>query len=219
MDSFEEIKIVNLKDGSQIQLRDDDEISIEKLTDGNVVSSVAIEFPSAGYAGGELHVSPCESYILFAFYSGQSEEAFTLLKNGETIEVVFESGYEFGEAASYSFSSDRRTLYQGLPCSCCDWWMPWDENDLEEDPEGNKYFYFGAINIFDIQSRELTKCEIRIQPTTSWKPSEKQYDPLLFKSLSINKELVVSWPWGEEVLNLPLANVLIYKPNGEPSFA
>ena len=94
--------------------------------------------------------------------------------------------------------------------------MPWEEDDLEEDQEGNKYFYFGSINIFDIQSRELTICEIRIQPTRSKEPSEKQYDPLLFKSLSINKELVVSWPWGEEGLNLPLANVLIYKPNGAP---
>ena len=215
MNAFEEIKIVNLNDGSQIQLLDDDEISIVKLTDGNVVSSVALEFPSAGYAGGKLHVSPCESYILFAFYSGQSEEAFTLLKNGEAIEVVFESGYEFGEAASYCFSSDRRTLYQGLPRSCCDWWMPWDEDDLEEDSEGNKYFYFGFINTFDIQRRELRKCEVRIQPARTWKPSEKLYDPLLFKSLSFNKELIVCWPWGEELLNLPLAGVLIYKPSGD----
>lgn len=91
-------------------LPDVHEISIGKLTDGNVVFSIAIESPSAGYAGGEFHVSPRESYILFTFYSGQSEEAFTLLKNEETIKIVFESGYEFGEAASYCFPSDRRTL-------------------------------------------------------------------------------------------------------------
>lgn len=215
MDSFEEIKLVKLNDGSQIQLRDEDEISIEKMIDGEIVSSVSLEFPSAGYAGGAIHVSPCGSYILFAFYSGQSEEAFTLLKNGENIEILFESGYSFGEAASYCFSEDKSTLFQGLPCSCSEWWMPWEDEVLEEDAEGNEFFEFGSINILNIKTGELKRSEIRIQPTKGWEPAESKYNPLLLQGIVAKNELRISWPWAEEILKLPLPNILIYKPSSE----
>lgn len=179
------------------------------------MSLIAVDFPSAGYGGGAIHVSPCELYILFAFYSGQSEEAFILLKNGESIEVLFESGYEFGEAASYCFSIDTHTLFQGLPSSCIEWWRPWEDDDLTEDSEGNKFFEFGLINTFNIQKGELTKSEIRIQPYKGWKPSEKEYIPLLFQGTFVNDKLRVHWPWGEEILNHPLPKVLTYKPSSE----
>jgi hypothetical protein len=215
VDSFEEIKLITLNDGSQIRLNDENELSIVKMVGGEAVSSVQLDFPSAGYAGGAIHVSPCKLYILFAFYSGQSEEAFTLLKNGETLEIIFESGYEFGEAASYCFSEDKSTLFQGLPRSCGEWWMPWEDDDLEDDSEGNEYFEFGSINVLNIHTGDLKKNEIRIQPIKGWEPIESEYDPLLLQDIVAKNELRISWPWAEEILKLPLPNILIYKPGSE----
>jgi hypothetical protein len=215
VDSFEEIKLITLNDGTQIQLSDENELSIVKTVNGELVSSVQLEFPSAGYAGGAIHASPCESYILFAFYSGQSEEAFTLLKNGESIEILFESGYEFGEAASYCFSKDKNTLFQGLPLRCTEWWIPWEDDDMDEDAEGNKYFEFGSINTLNIQTGELKRNEIRIQPTNDWESVESEYNPLLLQHKVAKNVLRISWPWAEEILKLPLPNILIYKPSSE----
>lgn len=210
MDSFEEIKIVTLKDGSEIRLNDD-ELTIEKLMHGEVISSIELAYPSAGYAGGSVYVSPSEKYILFAYYSGQSEEAFILLTHNEDITLLYDSGYLFGEAASYCFTMDEGTLIQALPYSCIEWWMPWIDGDTEKDEEGNVYFAFGSINIFDIHRGELMSHEILIYPESGWKPDEQKYDPLLLPEMIGDNFLKLSWPWEVGGLRLPITEKIIFK--------
>jgi hypothetical protein len=213
VDSLEDTKITKLKNGSEIRLNEDP-LSIVKVSNGEVVASLKLQFPSSGYGGGSIYVSPSEKYILFLFYSGQSEEAFTLLTNNDEISILYESGYLFGEAASYCFSEREGYLVQGLPYTCSEWWLPWIDGDVERDEEGYLYFPFGQINILNIQNSNLEKHEIIIQPKSNWQPNQEGYNPFLSPEIIGNDILKVSWPWGNENFKLPITGDIVIKLAG-----
>ena len=213
MNSLENKAPLKLRDGREIQLLDDDEISISIISKEKTASTFLIPYPSAGYGGGAIHLSPSESILLFTYYSGQSEEAFILFTLQDRLEKLFESGYLYGEAASYCFSKDEKELIQCLPNICSEWWLPWEDEDTEEDEDGIVFFDFGCINILKIKESKLEKHIIRIYPTENWEPQNKSnYDPFLSPEYVSPDALKISMPWGEEILKFPFPGIIIFKP-------
>ncbi|MDR0286956.1 MAG: hypothetical protein LBI03_04505 [Clostridiales bacterium] len=212
--SANEIKCVILNDKIEIRLNDKDDISISFVSDGKVLSSLSISYPSAGYADGSLYLSPSKSYLLFSYYSGQSEEAFTLFKIIDyKLETVFELPYSAGEAASYNFSQDEKFLIQSLPVSCTlwDWKYYVDEGFAEKDKKGNLFFVYGYINILDIENKKLSRHEIRVYPSKNAENfSEGNYNPFILLEMINSNTLKISMPWGNEMLKLPLKDTLIF---------
>lgn len=210
-DSLDEIKIIKLKDGREIQLVDDDGLSIVLFVDSEIEDSISLPYPSSGYAGGSIYSSPSESMVLFTFYSGQSEEAFTLLKLDKKLEILYESGYRFGEAASYCFTEDETKLIQTLRLSCTYWWPPEDEDllDMEQDEHGEMYLILGYINVLELATKKLYEHEIRVKPTRGWKPNKKNYHALLSPQDLGQGKLSISCPWGTEILELPLPKIIV----------
>jgi hypothetical protein len=212
MDSFAERKLVQLSDGREVQLIDDGSLSILLKKNGELLASVSMKLSPAGYGGGSIHLSPSESFVLFAYHSGQSEEAFTLVNLDNDLTIVFESDYIFGEAASYCFTEDEGKLIQALPLSCDEWWAPWIDENVDRDNEGYTHFRFGTINVLDLGTYKLVEHEVRIRPTNSWAPELKEYDPMLYPEIVGENTLKISWPWGDENFVLPLPEVIIYRP-------
>ena len=95
------------------------------------------------------------------------------------------------------------------------WWMPWIDDDMDQDAEGNKYFEFASINALNIQTGQLKSSEVCIQPNKGWEPIESDYNPLLLQNQVARNELRISWPWANEIFKLPLPNILIYKPSNK----
>lgn len=93
----------------KVILEDDDEIILSLISNDTVENRFEISYASGGYGGGSLQLSPSKKYLIFSYFSGESEEAFALLKiENEQINLLYDSGYFYGEEADYSFVNDEK---------------------------------------------------------------------------------------------------------------
>ena len=213
---FIEEKCVVLDQRKEIHLNDEGGagISLSIISGGNTLYSLPVSYPSAGYGGGSLYLSPSGSYLLFSYYSGQSEEAFSLYRIADDkLEIAFESPYEYGEAASYGFSEDESLLIQGLPVCCTLWdWKDYMEQGFaEEDEKGDVFFTFGYINILEIKKKELSSHLIRVYPSEDARDFDREvYDPLMSPKMISSDVLRISMPWGDEILGFPLKDTVCF---------
>ena len=206
-----EIKCVILNDNIEIRLNDKDDIFISFVSGKKTLNSLPISYPSAGYADGSLYLSPDKSYLLFSYYSGQSEEAFTLFRIiDNNLKTIFASPYLGGEVADYAFSPDEKLLIQSLPSMCSEWWQPWLDNDVLKDKDGKLFFDFGAINILDIEKQTIRKHILRIYPTDDWCPQEISYSPFMSPKITNSDTLKISMPWGDETIDFPLKDIIVF---------
>jgi hypothetical protein len=213
---MEDVKCVFLKDGREIRLEDEDDISISITSGGESVSVFLVPYPSYGYSGGSLLLSPSEEYLLFAWYSGQSEESFTLFRISDKLEVVFDEAYSVGYACdvegSYCFSKDERFLIQGITSglhSTDDDWEDYVEHCSATDEDGKSFVEVGSINILDITQKVLCENVIRIYPSGGCFP--EKFNPFLSPVLISESCLQITMPWGAETLELPLNGVIKFE--------
>ena len=204
-----EEKSVVLDDKQEIQLNDDNGILISIKSDNEIIHTLEISYPSAGYGGGRLLLSPSKQYLLFSYYSGESEEAYIIFKISDShLESVYHSEYLCGEGASYIFSESEEFLFQLLPESV----GPWYKEDTKIDQEGNLFFEFCQINILDIGSKEISKYKIRVIPSKDWDEDIAEKEPPRFIGVTDNFMLRMAMPWGEEKLAFPLDDVIVFRP-------
>ena len=124
-----------------------------------------VPYPSAGYGGGSLWLSFSEKYLLFAYYSGESEEAYCLFRIEDGgLKLVYASGYRCGEGASYAFADNETFLVQALPASVGPWYL----EDACTDADGRRYFAYGELNILDIQKGTMERHLLRVVPSADW---------------------------------------------------
>lgn len=216
---MENIKQVILNDKWEVHLDDEDEdaLSLNVICDGETECILPVSNPSGCYGGGSLSLSSSGGYLLFSFYSGQSEEAFMLFTintasetglAAERLKLVYESGYLYGEAASYGFSSDEKLLLQGLPTLCTDWREAYAE-EPETDSEGNHFFIFGAINVLDIEENTFSEHIIHIYPSDDWGEHAGYYDSFMSPEMINGSTLKVTMPWGDETFMFPLNEIIV----------
>ena len=198
---------LTLKDGREIFLQDDTDILLLICSKHEIIYSHPFTCPSGGYGGGTLLLSPSEQYLIFSFFSGQSEEGFSLFQIEDSRLVpLFESEYFYGEGASYLFSDDEGVLFQSLLGG----FGPWYVEDAYQDEEGAPYFQYGEINILDVKSKSLSRHKFRVYPSESW---EAEIDgPSAISKITGGDTLHIAMPWGEEMLTLPLADTIVFRP-------
>jgi hypothetical protein len=214
LNSFEDNISVSLKDKREINLvgkKGVDNALLSIISNGNTLFSFPLRNQSEGYGNeGCIWLSPSESYLLFLYFTGESEEGFTLFKIGDELELVYDCCL-VGEAGSYCFSEDEKWLIQFLPYGC-DGWAGY-EIDPEEDEDGKQFYSFGHINVLDIEKKEFQKREIRIYPLCdwqiwqNWEPKEK---PNIQYPIELaGGTLTVTMPWGKEEIKFPLEEEII----------
>jgi len=212
--SVKEIKCVILNDKTEICLIDHYDISISFISEGKTISNLPIDYPSADYGGGSLYLSPTGSYLLFAYYSRLSQEAFILFKISDcNLLAVYEWPYSWGEAANYIFSQDEKLLIQSLPKDRTLWNWKWyvEQGCYQLDKDGVLFFVFGYINILDIENMVMSQHEIRIYPSEAAENfSERSWNPFIPLKLTDPNTLKISMPWGDETLVLPLMETLVF---------
>lgn len=198
---------LTLSDGHEIRLQDDSDILLSICSDHEVIYSFPFSCPSGGYGGGTLLLSPSEQYLIFSFFSGESEEGFSLFQIKDSCLVpLFDSGYLYGEGASYIFSDDETFLVQSLLGG----FGPWYIEDAEKDEEGALYFRYGEINILDIQADSLSRHKFHVYPSGNW--DEEIDKPSYVSKITDGDTLRIAMPWGEEQLTLPLADTIVFRP-------
>lgn len=201
---------VTLSDMREILLENDIVISISMKKDDEILHTAEVPFPSAGYGGGMLMLSPSEQYLVFSYYSGQSEEAYILFKIRDTcLEFIYGSDYLYGEGASYLFSEREELLYQALPNSI----GPWYRENAEEDENGEPLFEFCQINVLDIQEKTVSCHSIQVVPSERWDDELAEGEPPCLIEIVDSHMLRIVMPWGEEQLVLPLDDRIIFRPS------
>ncbi len=213
MDTIQETKTIQLGNRKSIKLNEKN-LTIDLCSNDEILESLELDYPSAGYGGGSIHLSPSKSKVVFTYYSGQSEEAFSIFELNNQLKTIFESVYFFGEAASYCFNRDESLFVQVLPRTCTEWWLPWEDGDLEEDEDCGGYFEFCDINILNMSTHKLSHHTIRVKPASTWQPPTDAEDPLLYPEFISESELSIRFPWGKTVLTLPFPKLITYElPN------
>lgn len=198
---------LTLKDGREILLQDDEDIFLSVRSGHETLFSYPFTCPSGGYGGGTLLLSPSEQYLIFSFFSGQSEEGFSLFQIEDSRLVpLFESEYFYGEGASYLFSDDEGVLFQSLLGG----FGPWYVEDAYQDEEGAPYFRYGEINILDVKSKSLSRHKFHVYPSETW--VEEIDGPSDISKITGGDTLHIAMPWGEETLTLPLADTIVFRP-------
>lgn len=194
-----------LNEHQVIRLEDDDDILLSVVTDGRVADTFTVDYPSAGYGGGELYLSPLGQHLVFSYFSGESEEAFLLLKIVQGhLEPLYSSGYRNGEGTSYAFLAGESLLLETLRTG---WWC---EDTAETDQDGRAFYRFGEIRLLDIGKGAMEVHAVRVYPPSGWEKNEDE-DEGEFRILEAEEDLLrLEAPWGEETVSLPLDGDIIF---------
>ena len=187
---------VFLREDQSILLEDDDDILLTVVTDGAVTDTYAVDYPDGGYGGGELLLSPSGRYLIFSYFSGESEEAFLLLETtGGHLAPVYSSGYRCGEGTSYAFLAGETLLLETLRTG---WWC---DDTARTNENGRAFYRFGELRLLDIGRQAVETHAVLVYPPSDW---EEEADEGDFRILAVEGDLLrLELPWGEETVTLP----------------
>lgn len=192
-----ERKILCLTGERRIVLNDGNDISLSLLSGGRTEYVFELPYPDAGYGGGSLRLSPSEQYLVFAYFSGESEEAFLLFKvEAASLKLLYESGYLFGENADYCFSEDESLLLQSLRTG----WRC--EGGEETDENGNKFYELGAVNVLNIKAGTFDRHAVHVYPADVWEEDTAEDGAFQFSEIN-GRSMEIIMPWGRESVKFP----------------
>lgn len=210
---MEETKIVFLSDNRKVVLEDDDDIILSFVSDDKAESRFEVPYPSGGYGGGWLTLSPSKNYVVFSYFSGESEEGFCLFNiEDHQLKLVYDSGYLYGEEANYSFVNNERILVQTFRTGA------WYQENAEADENGDLYYEFGELNLFYMETQELSRHTIHVYPSDDWEEEVTDVGTFAFSDLN-GSEFHVTVPWGKTTFYAPLENVLVIRPEKNPGLS
>ncbi|MBD5535691.1 MAG: hypothetical protein HDQ99_08570 [Lachnospiraceae bacterium] len=202
---MEEAKTVFLADGRKIILDDDDDLILSFVSNNKTADTYTVHYPSGGYGGGALQLSPSEKYLVFSYFSGESEEAFSLfgIENGR-LKLLYDSGYLYGEDAHYSFVNDEKILVQTFRTEF------WYKENAKTDENNDIYYEFGELNLFNLDTHELIRHTIHVYPSDNWEEEETDVGPFMFSEIN-GCQFSVIVPWGKVTFCEPLENILVVR--------
>lgn len=210
---MEETKIVFLSDNRKVVLEDDDDIILSFVSDDKAESRFEVPYPCGGYGGGWLTLSPSKNYVVFSYFSGESEEGFCLFNiEDHQLKLVYDSGYLYGEEANYSFVNNERILVQTFRTGA------WYQENAEADENGDLYYEFGELNLFYMETQELSRHTIHVYPSDDWEEEVTDVGIFAFSDLN-GSEFHVTVPWGKTTFYAPLESVLVIRPEKNPGLS
>lgn len=210
---MEETKMVFLSDNRRVVLEDDDDIILSFVSDDKAESRFEVPYPSGGYGGGWLTLSPSKNYVVFSYFSGESEEGFCLFNiEDHQLKLVYDSGYLYGEEANYSFVNNERILVQTFRTGA------WYQENAEADENGDLYYEFGELNLFYMETQELSRHTIHVYPSDDWEEEVTDVGTFAFSDLN-GSEFHVTVPWGKATFYAPLESVLVIRPEKNPGLS
>lgn len=198
---------ITLADGRRIVLHDEDDISLSLVSNSGVEETLPFSHLSGNYGGGSLLLSPSQRYVIFSYFSGESEEGFALLEIvNKRLKLMYDSDYLYGEDANYNFANDERTIIQTFRTGA------WYKDEAEIDENGDMYYEFGELNLLSLETNNLNRHTILVYPSDDWKEEETDVGTFSFSGIA-DGMLRVEMPWGSEAFQYPLQETLVVKFN------
>lgn len=201
------VNLVTLADGSKIELHDEDDILLSLVSNYEIKDTVPLPNLSGNYGGGSLLLSPSEKYVIFSYFSGQSEEGFALFEIEDSkLIFLYDSSYLYGEDANYSFANNEKVLIQTFRTGS------WYKDDAGIDENGDMYYEFGKLNLLSLETYNWERHTILVYPSDDWKEEETDVGAFLFSDLT-DGILRVEMPWRSELFQYPLEETLVVRFN------
>lgn len=160
-------------------------VAVESDDDSEMVR---LPYPSAGYGGHEIVVSPDERYAAVFIYSGQSEIGYELFELKPSLRHRASVPYVFGTGDAPVFSADGKHIAMAYAVN-----EYLDPVDFIQDPDDKWRFLvrWAEIHFRSIESGDVAVCSVNVLPSPR-EQNEGQYPTIRFKS---NTELELSVPW------------------------
>lgn len=199
------VNLVTFADGSKIILQDENDISLSFVSNGKAKDTFQFPYPSGGYGGGSLLLSPSEKYVIFSYFSGESEEGFALFEIVDhQFKFLYDSGYLYGEDANYGFADNEKILIQTFRTGS------WYKENGKTDENGDMYYEFGELNLLDLETFSLDRHTVFVYPSDDWEEEKTDVGTFLFTDMA-DGMLRVEMPWGSEIFPYPLQETLMIR--------
>lgn len=200
------VDFVTLADGSKIILQDDDDdISLSLVLNDRAKDTFQFPHLSGNYGGGSLQLSSSEKYVIFSYFSGESEEGFALLEIVDSqFKFLYDSDYLYGEDANYSFSDSEKILIQTIRTGS------WYKENAKTAENGDMYYAFGEFNLLNLETFNLDKHTVLVYPSDDWIEEKTDVGAFLFFDMA-DGMLRIEMPWGIEIFQSPLQETLVIR--------
>lgn len=199
------VNLVTLADGSEIILQDDNDILLFLVSNDRVKDTFQFPHISGNYGGGSLQLSSSEKYVIFSYFSGESEEGFALLEIVDSqFRLLYDSDYLYGEDANYSFADSEKILIQTFRTDS------WYKENAETDENGDMYYAFGELNLLNLETFNLDRHTVLVYPSDDWIEEKTDVGVFLFSDMA-DGMLKIEMPWGSENFQYPLQETLVIR--------
>lgn len=199
------VNLVTLADGSEIILQDDNDILLFLVSNDRVKDTFQFPHLSGNYGGGSLQLSSSEKYVIFSYFSGESEEGFALLEIVDSqFRLLYDSDYLYGEDANYSFADSEKILIQTFRTDS------WYKENAETDENGDMYYAFGELNLLNLETFNLDRHTVLVYPSDDWIEEKTDVGVFLFSDMA-DGMLKIEMPWGSENFQYPLQETLVIR--------
>ena len=166
-------------------------LSIVERSTGIERSTVRLPYPSAGYGGHELVVSPFGRYLALFLYSGQSEVGYELFELVPELMHVGSLPYVFGEGDHPVFSPDERWLVMAWE-SYLDWWS---EHTTAERGRARQLDW-GVLAMQQLPDGPIVRIPVQARIPAGWDPEHSSWTAPTELQFAAHDRLSLRTPWG-----------------------
>lgn len=168
---------------------------------------VDLPFPSAGYGGGELVVSPDQRHAALFVFSGQSEVGYELFALTPQLRHLGGLPYVHGEGDAPVFSPDGTWLAMVIACfPIVRGTETYAEDALDPDAEGTVLVDWAAIYTQRLPDGPIERVDIGTTISRSTDPDDLgEWELHGVVSFAAHGTLMIELPWGEALeVELPV---------------
>lgn len=151
-------------------------LRFEHIEDGSVRSHLTLPFPSGGYGGAALSVSPRRGFAAALLHSGQGNvwyELFELTPKLRHIGGVDEM-HVCCDHEPMAFSLDERVV----AIAVCEelWWVDPDDEDPDWDtPSGGGMVEMGTLLVHRLGALSPSRHPLRVDLPRGWLPPDEMF--------------------------------------------
>ncbi len=166
-------------------------VSVVDRPSGDERSAVRLPYPSAGYGGHELVVSPSGRYLALFLYSGQSELGYEMFELLPQLEHVGGMPYTFGEGDQPVFSPDERWIVMVWE-TYLDWWS---ERDAALRGHARE-IEWGTLSLQHVPDGMIAHVPLVAQVPAGWDPEPSSWTAPTDLRFASPDALTLRTPWG-----------------------
>ncbi|MFO0634031.1 MAG: hypothetical protein U0168_14390 [Nannocystaceae bacterium] len=168
-------------------------VSIVERASGETRSAVRLPYPSAGYGGHELVVSPRGRYLAMFLFSGQCEVGYELFSLTPQLAHLGGLDYQYGEGDHPVFSPDESSLVM-----VWEDYFGWASEQAQRGARHGRVIDWGVITVHALPDGPIESRRLHASLPDGWMPEPSSWTSPTALHFVHARELRMRTPWGSE---------------------